>query len=185
MYLLGPTDLCTCTIVGLWNNWTLVTVELCIQWWVAQRDGTLAYCLYSRRRTWQSGSGDLKSAALPMIGIALCKGRRCPQEDAFIERNTDCLAGPQRGWSDGLQQGQEDHHSLGSHEFCLVRQFSHKTLCLAKLLLVFVHFLKHLLGQVMPDIKEGTQKLLLCRQFVAKQLHTTREIDDLVKISTT
>ena len=54
---------------------------------------------------------------------------------------------------------------------------------------VFVHSLKRLLGQAMPDVEEGTRKQLLRHQFLAglhaavsKQLCATGEIDDLDKM---
>ena len=54
---------------------------------------------------------------------------------------------------------------------------------------VFVHSLKRLLGQAMPDVEEGTRKQLLRHQFlvglpaaVSKQVRSTEEIDDLDKM---
>ena len=54
---------------------------------------------------------------------------------------------------------------------------------------VFVHSLKSILGQAMPDVEEGTRKQLLRHQFLAglpaavsKKLRATGEIDDLDKM---
>ena len=73
--------------------------------------------------------------------------------------------------------------------FVSLNDFHASRLRPAESLPVFIHALKHLLGQVMPDVEEGTRKHLLRHQFLAglpavvsKQLHATGEIDDLEKM---
>ena len=73
--------------------------------------------------------------------------------------------------------------------FVSLDDFHARRLRPAESLPVFVHSLKRLLGQAMPDVEEGTRKQLLRHQFLAglpaaisKQLRATGEIDDLEKM---
>ena len=100
-------------------------------------------------------------------------------------------------WLDLSEDDQKDYNEakkkiiarLAPMSFVSLDDFHARRLRPAESLPVFVHSLKRLLGQAMPDVEEGTRKQLLRHQFLAslpaaisKQLRATGEIDDLEKM---
>ena len=78
---------------------------------------------------------------------------------------------------------------LAPMSFVWLDNFQARRLRSVESLPMFVHTLKRLLGQAMPDVDEGTRRQLLRHQFLAglpavvsKQLRATGEIDDLEKM---
>ena len=74
-------------------------------------------------------------------------------------------------------------------QFVLIDDFYHLKLLPGELLSVFVHELKRLMDQAMPDTDAATRKQLLTHQFlmgtpdeVSTQLRATGEIDNLKRI---
>ena len=78
---------------------------------------------------------------------------------------------------------------MGPVQFISMDDFHHHWLLLGESLSVFIHELKRLMDQAMPDADAQTRKQLLIHQFltgipveVSKQLRATGEIEDLDRL---